>query len=101
MTIYPPLFRFTHLSTIIILSLTVYDKANNSKDNKVPSLDDLLEELNTLIGLDKIKTNVLELVDFTRVQKLREEKGLKPISTLENIVFMEIQGQEKLLCQGL
>lgn len=46
------------------------DEAPNSK-----SLDELLEELNGLIGLEHVKTAIRENITFLRFTKLRQEKG--------------------------
>jgi len=49
---------------------------------RTESLDNILEELDCLIGIDSVKTEVKTLTNFISVQKKREEQGLKisPIS---------------------
>lgn len=39
-------------------------------------LEDLLVELNSLVGLESVKSEVTGLINFLKVQKLRESKGL-------------------------
>ena len=46
-------------------------KRNNS------SLDELMEELNQLVGLQKVKEEVSRLVIYQKVQTKRKESGLK------------------------
>ncbi|WP_299218426.1 AAA family ATPase [uncultured Aquimarina sp.] len=59
------------------------------------TLDDVMDELNELIGLDNIKTAVKELSNFLKVQKLREEKGLKNVNNSLHSVFMGPPGTGK------
>ncbi|WP_025741209.1 AAA family ATPase [Aquimarina pacifica] len=59
------------------------------------TLDEVLEELNELIGLDTIKTSVQELSNFLKVQKIREEKGLKNVNNSLHSVFMGPPGTGK------
>ncbi|AXT58693.1 AAA family ATPase [Aquimarina sp. AD1] len=54
-----------------------------------------MDELNELIGLDNIKTSVKELSNFLKVQKLREEKGLKNVNNSLHSVFMGPPGTGK------
>ncbi|MBU2997614.1 AAA family ATPase [Cellulophaga baltica] len=70
----------------------------NSKYNDVPeddTLEKVLEELNELIGLEEIKKNVNDLINFLKVQKLREEKGLKTNQNSLHFVFMGPPGTGK------
>lgn len=59
------------------------------------TLDNVLDELNELIGLDNIKVAVQELSNFLKVQKLREEKGLKVVNNSLHSVFMGPPGTGK------
>lgn len=69
-------------------------KNNNTIEISKP-LDDLLEELNSLIGLEKIKREVQEMVNFLKVQKLRESKGMPNIPTSKHLVFYGNPGSGK------
>jgi SpoVK/Ycf46/Vps4 family AAA+-type ATPase len=52
-------------------------------DHIEKSLDELLEELNSLVGLEKVKSKVKDLIAYQRIQVLRKESGLTtPKSTL-------------------
>ncbi|SEC32451.1 AAA+-type ATPase, SpoVK/Ycf46/Vps4 family [Tenacibaculum sp. MAR_2009_124] len=59
------------------------------------TLDDVLEELNELIGLEPIKTAIEELTNFLKVQKLREKEGLKTVNNSLHSVFMGPPGTGK------
>ncbi|WP_199912753.1 AAA family ATPase [Aquimarina aquimarini] len=66
--------------------------------NEVPENDTLeivLGELNELIGLDAIKKNVEDLTNFLKIQKIREEKGLKASNNTLHAVFMGPPGTGK------
>ena len=62
---------------------------------KPQSLDELLEELDSLIGLDKVKSDVSQLVNFLKVQQIRRAKGfdLQPVS--RHLVFYGNPGTGK------
>lgn len=49
-------------------------KLNEEVDER--SLQDLLEELNNLIGLEQVKSKVNDLIAFQTVQAIREKQGL-------------------------
>lgn len=59
------------------------------------TLEDVMDELNQLIGLNNIKSAVLELSNFLKVQKMREEKGLKTVNNALHSVFMGPPGTGK------
>ncbi len=71
---------------------------NKANYNEVPENDTLeivLQELNELIGLEEIKKNVDNLTNFLKVQKIREEKGLKVSNNSLHAVFMGPPGTGK------
>ncbi len=59
------------------------------------SLDDVIAELNQLIGLKEIKRNINTLINFLKIQKIREEKGLKTAKKSLHSVFMGPPGTGK------
>lgn len=64
-------------------------------DSDSRSLDELLKELNELIGLKEVKEKVQNLITYQRVRKLREENNLKnTISTL-HMAFLGNPGTGK------
>lgn len=51
------------------------------------SLDDLLKQLDGLVGLSRVKSDVTQLVTFIKVQKLRKRQGLKTPDLSLHVVF--------------
>ena len=64
-------------------------------DEKKPSLDELLEKLDELIGLENIKRNVKSLINYVKIRKLREEKELPNPPLSLHMVFMGNPGTGK------
>ena len=82
--------------------------ANSTQDDDIPfigrimegdktadDLDDLLEQLNALIGLDSVKSEVLTLINLLKITKLREEHGLKTPNASKHFVFTGNPGTGK------
>lgn len=63
----------------------------------IPSrgLEVLLAELNDLTGLDRVKSEVAQLVNFLKVQQLRQEKGLEALPISRHLVFFGNPGTGK------
>lgn len=59
------------------------------------SVEELLEELNQLIGLTQVKEAVNRLVNLIRVQKMRAERGFKNSSASKHMVFSGNPGTGK------
>lgn len=59
------------------------------------SLDDVVAEINELIGLKNIKEEIKTLINFLKVQKVREEKGLATQDSALHSVFMGPPGTGK------
>jgi len=58
-------------------------------------LDDVLAELDKLIGLDSVKEEVRLLSALLRVQKLREERGLPVVDANKHLIFSGNPGTGK------
>lgn len=87
---------------------TVLSKTNDSEKVTTPefvklppvstehmSMEEALTKLNSLVGLEKVKKDVLQLVDFLKVQKLREENGLGKYFPSRHMVFYGNPGTGK------
>ena len=58
-------------------------------------LEELLKELDALVGLERVKADVRQLINFLKVQKLREEQGLKSLPASRHLVFYGNPGTGK------
>ena len=68
----------------------ICDSSNEKKqDEPELSLDDLLSELNDLVGLANVKSKVNDLIAFQTVQKLRRDNGL---ATSKNTLHLAFTG---------
>ena len=74
------------------------DRSEGGSDSVIvnkPIEGDPYEELNDLIGLDEVKAEVRSLANFVKVQKQREEKGLKTPNLSYHLVFTGSPGTGK------
>lgn len=73
-------------------------KIKGIKQNEVAkddTLEKVMQELNELIGLRDVKKAIDELTNFLKIQKTREEKGLKTKQNALHSVFMGPPGTGK------
>ena len=71
----------------------IFEKEADNK--KSSSLDDLMSELNQLVGLQKVKEEVSRLVIYQKVQSKRKETGLKVPKRTLHMAFMGNPGTGK------
>ena len=67
-----------------------YEQSQSKK-----SLEELLEELDGLIGLETVKEQVHALVAFLQVQAHRKQQGLPEVATSQHLVFVGNPGTGK------
>lgn len=59
------------------------------------TLEELLEELNSLTGMEQVKKEISSLVNLVRIQKAREEHGIKQSALSLHLVFFGNPGTGK------
>lgn len=67
--------------------------AHSEDDDR--SLSELLEELNSMIGLKKVKEQVNSLISYQKVRKIREVHGLKSATNTLHLAFLGNPGTGK------
>lgn len=67
----------------------------NEVSNEDVTLEELLDELNSLTGLDDVKKDIKDLINLLKVKKLREERGMKQPSISLHMVFSGNPGTGK------
>jgi DNA polymerase III delta prime subunit len=70
-------------------------EASPVEDDPSRPLEDLLKELDALVGLDRVKADVRQLINFLKVQKMREEKGMVAAPISRHLVFYGNPGTGK------
>lgn len=66
-----------------------------TKQVEKKSVEETLEELNSLVGLEGVKAEVNSLVNLLKIQKIREERGMKQPSISKHMVFSGNPGTGK------
>ncbi len=69
--------------------------AATAADQPARPLEELLAELDELVGLDAVKARVHLVADFLRVQQLRAERHLPTVDTSHHLVFTGNPGTGK------
>ena len=67
----------------------------NVQDTEKRELNELLDDLNLLIGLERVKNDVTQLVNFLKVQQLRASKGMPAAPISRHLVFYGNPGTGK------
>lgn len=69
-------------------------KGDESEERDKP-LDELIQDLQDLIGLDSVKKDLMHIINIIKVRKLREIQGLKRIEMSFHLVFTGNPGTGK------
>ena len=67
----------------------------DEKQEEKPSLDELLSQLDALVGLENIKKDIKSLINLIKVRKLREQNDLPVAPMSMHMVFMGNPGTGK------
>lgn len=78
-----------------IKSSLQFDVNLKNETSNNDSLEKVLDELNQLIGLEEIKKTVNDLINYLKVQKLREKNGLQTSKNSLHFVFIGPPGTGK------
>lgn len=70
-------------------------KPTEESDEDTRTLQDLLDELNALVGLEKVKNKVQDLIVYQKVQKMRREKNLHSAKSTLHLAFTGNPGTGK------
>lgn len=70
-------------------------KSTKEEDEDKKTLQDLLDELNALVGLEKVKNKVHDLIVYQKVQKMRREKNLHSAKNTLHMAFTGNPGTGK------
>jgi SpoVK/Ycf46/Vps4 family AAA+-type ATPase len=82
-------------STIVLRHIEWPPEANSTRPLNAADVQTVLAELNGLIGLDNIKQEVRTFINFLRVQKMRQERGLLTTSLNYHMVLAGPPGTGK------
>ena len=79
-----------------IITVNLVEKKKNTENiNFNTDIDSLMAELNELVGLKEVKEDVIKLINFLRIGKERELRGLKQVPTSKHLVFAGNPGTGK------
>ena len=74
---------------------TVANSTSKPSAEESQTLDELLEELNALVGLKKVKDDVNSTINLIKVNEMRAKKGLSKASVSSHLVFLGNPGTGK------
>jgi SpoVK/Ycf46/Vps4 family AAA+-type ATPase len=69
--------------------------ATATPKNKIPSLESLLAQLDSLTGLAQVKSDVRQIIDMARVSQMRQAAGLPVAQVSHHLVFTGNPGTGK------
>ncbi|NLJ94145.1 MAG: AAA family ATPase [Clostridiaceae bacterium] len=76
-------------------SVKVNQLYQDLKDSANVSLADLVKQLDELVGLENVKQQVQDLIDYNQIQQMREKNGLKKSNKTLHMAFIGNPGTAK------
>lgn len=70
-------------------------KGDKKEETSKESIEEILTELNMLVGLSQVKEDVDKLVNLLKIQKIRKERGMKVPEVSKHLVFTGNPGTGK------
>lgn len=67
----------------------------SGKKEKTESIEEILEELDSYVGMSEIKNDIKTLINTIKIQKMREEQGLSVVKPSLHMVFTGPPGTGK------
>lgn len=87
--------KIVHFLYLYLGVKNIEELAQKCKAESNIPLENLLEELDRLVGLTNVKTQVQRLIKFNKIQKLRAIKGLKKTDKTMHLAFLGNPGTGK------
>jgi len=78
-----------------IESAVVVEQLHEAISEEKDTLESVLEELNSLVGLEKVKSDVQSLMNFIKICQLRKQRGMKVATMSYHLVFTGNPGTGK------
>ena len=70
-------------------------RPNGEPEEDTRTLQELIDELNGLVGLEKVKKKVQDLISYQKIQKMRRENNLHSAKNTLHLAFMGNPGTGK------
>ncbi|HLP90453.1 MAG TPA: hypothetical protein VK184_17940 [Nostocaceae cyanobacterium] len=69
--------------------LNLSEDNNFTNQNNSQNLDNVLNKLNDLVGMQNVKDEINTLINFLKVQNMRQKQGLAKVKLSLNSVFVD------------
>lgn len=85
----------TYVSKMSALKISDTSSTNNEIKEDTRTLEELIEELNSLTGLKSVKDEINGLINLVKISQIRKERGMKEASISKHMVFTGNPGTGK------
>ncbi|HFI0234567.1 TPA: AAA family ATPase [Streptococcus suis] len=75
--------------------ISISEESSSISSSQAETIEDVLEQIDRLIGLQNVKSEVRNLINLLRLNKIRKERGYKQIKTSNHLVFLGNPGTGK------